>query len=337
MKKITILDPADFAGGAELSVVDLVKALAEKADFTILETGKISRKFPKNVQKKVFFFPKLRPFRLFLFLKTLFRLRAFLRKNPPEILHSNSVRAGFFCAFSGVKKWTHFAHDFTTPRFLATIFCRAKIIFACSEAVKNDLISKKIPAKKIKVVFNGVEIPQNFPQKKRNFRQKIAILGRIDPWKGHELFLKVAEKMPENDFLIFGAAEKKFEKYEKKLRKTSGKNVFFEGFQNPKTIFKKIDATLHLSQKKEPFGRVILESLAHQIPVFAMENEIFSGKILKTFSLSQKNPAEIAAKIRDFFRDKNLQKDFKKAAKTEAEKFEKKKWAEKIWKIWKNL
>ncbi len=339
MKKITFLDPADFCGGAELSLLDLAQELAPFSDLTVLENGKITRDFPPSVRVKTMDFPRLRPFRIALFFQKIRELRAFLADHPPDILHTNSVRAGFFAVFSGVKKWTHFAHDATTPRFFAPFLARADCLFACSEFVKKDLISKGIPAQKIQVVFNGISLPPIF-QKPQNLRRKIAMIGRIDPWKGHAIFLKVAEKMPECDFLIFGnsdAHDAKTVAHEQHLRALAPPNVRFCGFENREKIFSCIDATLHLSTETEPFGRVIAESLAFGVPVFATTNEILQGDILDWFNISPENPERIAEKIRHFFVDLPLQRDFEKAARQRAYDFERGKWAKKIAETWENL
>lgn len=339
VKKITVLDPADFCGGAELSLLELLQSLSQKYQFTLVESGKIKRAFPSEVQRKTMQLPRLRPFRLWTFFQKIREIRAFLRDNPTDILHSNSVRAGFFSAFSGAKKWTHFAHDTTTPRFLAFLFRRADCIFACSELVKNDLVSKGIPSEKITVVFNGIQIPQK-PPRPKNSHPKIAIIGRIDPWKGHSIFLKIAQKIPEYDFLIFGNSDEhdlRTVAHEATLRKNASSNVFFRGFQKREKIFAEIDLALHLSLEPEPFGRVILESLAFGVPIFASRNEILQGNFLNDFLIDPHNPEEIVKKICDFLGNPQKQNDFRQAAERRVGDFEMTKWAEKIAQNWENL
>ena len=152
--------------------------------------------------------------------------------------------------------------------------------------------------------------------------------------------MKIAAKMPEYDFLVIGKAEEydqKTIKHEAWLRKIAPNNVTFLGFVPVKNVLPSLDLTLHLSTVQEPFGRVILESLAFAVPVFATKNEILRGSLLKKFVISPRHPESIAKKIRGFFADKSLQKAFRYAAQKRAADFAIEKWAERIAETWEEV
>jgi len=288
-----------------------------------------------------FAFPRLRPFRPFAFIKTLFRLSSFLRKNTFDVVQTNSVRVAIlmgalrFFGFHRSVRWIHIQHDFTFPRRLAFLFTTADKILTCSEIVSEDLQKKGVSSEKMESVGNGIKIPKlppNPPQRGGHERKRIAIIGRIDPWKGQQQFLFLAQKFPQYDFLVAGKSsdhDSQTQGFEKKLHQQKEEknisNLTFLGFQDISKLFPTLDLVLHLSLEKEPFGRVVLESLAYGIPVLASDRggarEILTGDFLSSLLVDPENLEEIRQKIKRIFREESFQNSYKYHSQKRAEYF----------------
>jgi glycosyltransferase involved in cell wall biosynthesis len=356
--KIVVLDPADFLGGAELFTTEILGKLKDKVRFTVLTSGDCKpylKAFPDEVNRKQIPLPRLRPFSPFQLMKSVLALKKYLKKNPNDILHSNSVRAGIIAAFSGKHPWTHFAHDFTLPKYLVFFFSRADRIFCCSAAVQNDLLQKGLPKEKLLVIPNGIDTKYyaSLPQKKwSSTRPVIGLVGRIDTWKGQDVFLKTAQimqhKMPKAEFRIYGESNRHDQKtvdFEHRLKRSVNENnlgnVRFMGQKHMQQIVSEIDILVHASTKPEPFGRVILEAIAAQIPVIASDlggtREILIGDILEHLLITPKDPVLLAEKILWLLQDDYYVREYKKAAQIRAKEFELKNIADKILKEWERL
>ena len=352
---ILICDPADFFGGAEGYTIDILRVLTKKTEhnITLLTTGK-SDEYQKNIPKTVkvirMDIPRLRPFRPIAFLTTLLYMRTILRTQKWDIIHSNSVRAGiFFSMFAKQYCWTHSAHDFTMPKWTSGFFRRAKGIFACSHAVKKDLIRKGVPGKKIYVVPNGLPLdthaPLPFSKKEKTI---VALVGRIDGWKGQDVFLRAAEllkdELPDVEFRLYGTAnthDKKTQAYEKTLRAMAKQlpNVRFCGHEKRENIFSDITLLVHASTQPEPFGRTVLEALFFGVPVIASDDggvrEILAGEEFSDFRITPNNPHALAKKILFLLRNPKKQEEFWHLAEQRKKAFDLQKIVNTMEKIWK--
>lgn len=363
---LCILDPADFLGGAELFTVDICPFFLQKNKVTLLHTGKcqayeellgviLQRKrqqqYSSNNPKQagmtsgiilqVFDFPRLRPFRPFAFVKTLWKLSRFFQKNSFDAVQTNSVRVAIlmgFLRFFGLHRkirWVHIQHDFTFSRRLSFFLKKADKILTCSQIVLEDLEKKGISKDKMESVGNGILIPNLIPKPSQGEDQKkkrIAIIGRIDPWKGQQQFLRLAQFFPDFDFLIVGKSSEhdtKTQDFENNLRQQKRDyqidNLSFLGFQNISELLPTLDLVLHLSFEKEPFGRVVLEALAYGIPVLASNRggarEILTGDFLSSLLIDPEDTKEIAKKIKMVFQKKTFLDSYQDLARERAEHF----------------
>jgi glycosyltransferase involved in cell wall biosynthesis len=164
-------------------------------------------------------------------------------------------------------------------------------VICVSESIK-DYVQRnygKVPEKKLKVIHRGInqdEFPRmvsptgdwltnwynNYPLTKN--KKLLLIAGRITQLKGHECFLKLLSRLPD-DFhgLVVGSIHPKRENYYRNLLKQVRKmnleqRVTFTGAcKDMKEIYLLSHATLSLSSKPESFGRTVLESLSCGCPV----------------------------------------------------------------------
>jgi glycosyltransferase involved in cell wall biosynthesis len=107
----------------------------------------------------------------------------------------------------------------------------------------------------------------------------VGIVGRLQPWKGQELFLEsaalVAERLPDVRFVVVGGAILGWEgEYEDLLRRRAGElgiadRVVFVGHQDPVyPWYDALDVVVNAS-RNEPYGLVLVEAMALGTPVVA--------------------------------------------------------------------
>lgn len=309
--RILFLDPADFIGGAELFQRELFQSLSEDVEGIFVTAENNIFPLPQRIQKITIPLPRLRPFRPVLFFQTILRLRKIIQEKNIALVHSNSVRAGLFARFLGIP-WTHFVHDFTTPKFLAPVFRHADHIFCCSEVVRKDILHKKASSS----LDRTSVIPPLLPNKaeyeriqanwKKNALFRVSFVGRIDTWKGQDVLLKVAKKCLEDGrddihFSLFGTSsshDMKTVAFEESLHNFKEEhhltNVSFRGYCDSAEIFSETDLLIHASTKPEPFGRTIAEAVLLGIPVIASKNAGAVPSFLSTPSVFfLENPKDV--------------------------------------------
>jgi len=127
----------------------------------------------------------------------------------------------------------------------------------------------------------------------------IGLLGQISPHKGHEDAIEALRQLgPRYRLIIAGKGE---ESYVKQLQELSrGLPVEFSGFAEFKEFFEKVDILL-VPSWEEPFGIVILESMATGIPVISTSaggplDIIHSG--VNGLLVPPRNPPALAAAVR---------------------------------------
>jgi glycosyltransferase involved in cell wall biosynthesis len=98
---------------------------------------------------------------------------------------------------------------------------------------------------------------------------RFGYLGVLHPVKGIERLLEAVAQLPEGAWRLSVAGRGRTV-YERNLRikyKTPG--VEFLGYVDPETFFSEIDVLVIPSLVRESFGRVVIESYAHGVPVIA--------------------------------------------------------------------
>lgn len=304
-KRVLIIDPADFVGGAELFNVDLVCEIQKNTNYTVeVLTGdnqQYRQLLPKKTKIHHFEFPRLKllAFKSLGSLKEVSeQLREFIMKGNYDLIQTNSVRAHIITslAISGLPiQLVWYLHDYTFPHILLMgLKNYPGHIVCCSHGVKESVLSALTYSQnecktKISVIPSGVnlevmrQITQETPIKsKEDGITRFAIVGRIDPWKGQDVFLKAAaiilKKFRSVHFSIIGQAIENDEKtesfYAELQRLTRGygieSHVTFTGFQ--KDLFPYLagmDCVVHCSTDREPLGRTVIEAMALEKAVIA--------------------------------------------------------------------
>lgn len=300
-KKVLVLDPANFIGGAEIFMLDFFNSISETTHikFYVGTTGNqqyISR-VPSFITLKIFPLPRLR----FLFNAlygihhSLRDIRQFIYQEKIDVIVTNSARAHIIASLVVRKtntKLVWIMHDMTFSPWLFRFFGKyPKAIICVSEMVKK-YVKQWIPQKehsKLTVVYNGISLKnvekrsqQELSVTKEENEVWIGTIGRIEPWKGQKYFIlaakEVLKSIPNAKFFLIGSSvpqRKSSVLYERKIRALVEKlelsdRVHFMGYQeNVYSLLKRFDIFVHTSIDPEPFGRVILDAMALKKAVIA--------------------------------------------------------------------
>ena len=240
-------------------------------------------------------------------------------RTKPYIIHANGTKALLAAVlariFTGSKILWHM-RDWKCSRLLAEIceHISSKIV-TVSRSVKNNLVNVGIKAEHIDVVYNGTDSGDIVTEvKERNENNPIvfANIGQFVPWKKQFLFIEAAEKFLqeglEGKFIMIGDdIFCRDSKYKKKLIdrvETShfAKHIKILGWRDRLNSFwPKINCLVHTTDV-EPFGRVIIEAMAHGIPIIAVaaggpSEIIISGKTGLLFNIEGSEELFNAMKI----------------------------------------
>ncbi len=218
------------------------------------------------------------------------RLALRLRELRPDLVHTNSLKAGVYGSIAaraaGVPVVWHvrdrIADDYIPKpavRMVRTLIRHlADGVIANSTATLETLppavrgpLSWVIPA--------SVELSTH-PRAPRTDGATFGMLGRIAPWKGQDLFLKAfADAFPGGDerAILVGSTMFGEEGYERELRELVARlalerRVEFRGFREdvwPELA--SFDVLVHASVIPEPFGTVVLEGMAAGLAVIAAD------------------------------------------------------------------
>jgi glycosyltransferase involved in cell wall biosynthesis len=227
-----------------------------------------------------------------------FHLRRLLKDRHIEVLHTNSLKAfvlgGIAARLQRVKVIWHvrdrIANDYLPNKVVWLMRRLAKIlphfVIANSRATLDTVgLNGARPAM---VIASGVDLSKFSPsvalasasdEPNSSVSKTVGLVGRICPWKGQHIFIEAAAIVhahwPNVRFQIIGAALFRENDYDSELRRTVeqrglGQVVEFTGFQSDVArAISGLDILVHASTVGEPFGQVIVQGMACEIPVIA--------------------------------------------------------------------
>ncbi|MBD2434056.1 MULTISPECIES: glycosyltransferase family 4 protein [Fischerella] len=187
-------------------------------------------------------------------------------KNVKQVLRESYIRWQWQTGLKGVKQF-----------------------IAVSNQTKQEWVKNGYPEDRIEVVHNGINLeinasPNNFYLRRKEWNiledtRVISYVGRLDPEKGLETLIKafaiLLKSGAKTQLLIAGKPINEDEEYQKSLEQLTidlGINnyVSFLGhITNTTNLYQVSDVTVLPSLWSEPFGRVIVESMACGTPVVA--------------------------------------------------------------------
>lgn len=207
-------------------------------------------------------------------------------------------------------------------KYLSYVYGLADLIFCPSEYTKSLLIAYGLPAEKLIVQSNGVDMDFIYPdsRKRAEYRQKygcqgftIGTVGLVIPRKGIDTFLVMVEKFPENKFIWFGKIYNAL--MAKPLPKNLPANVQFTGYvEDRNATFNTLDAFIFPSYEENQ-GIVILEAAAIGLPIIVRDIPVYNPWLKHGINcLKAKNNDEFQIHIKNIIKDNKLREKLSKGA-----------------------
>ncbi|HLF26873.1 MAG TPA: glycosyltransferase family 4 protein [Anaerolineae bacterium] len=224
------------------------------------------------------------------------RIYRVIKRGAIDLVHVNESlpngRASVLAArWAGVPVICHFRGFKTLNVFDRRLSRHLTAPVYISNAVAMHHIAQGLPPENGKVIYNAVRLEHFQPHRdgaaiRREFglrREHVVIgnVGRLDWWKGHDIFLQALARLvqhrPEVRALIVGATDDEpinqayFENLHRLVAQLGlGKRVIFTGYRDDVAeVMAAMDLIVHSATQPEPFGRVIIEALAAGRPVVA--------------------------------------------------------------------
>lgn len=222
------------------------------------------------------------------------RIAAIARRWRADAIHTNeqllSNLAGILASkLAGLPCFSHNRMWGVSPRLIKFFGPMVAHCFAVSEFIRRDLIAGGVPASKVSVAYDGVDL-EKFAVREpvEDIRRELGIpagacvlglFGRVVEWKGHAFFLKALSSACEQDAslygLIVGDTSPPGGPLLQGLRSLSQElglrdRVLFTGYRTDVArLMTAADVIVVPSVEPDPFPGVILETMASSRPVIA--------------------------------------------------------------------
>ena len=303
-----IINSSKSISGAEISLRNLI-CTTLFSDFKVVVSNSRVIEKEKRIQHKylnlIWFQRTLNPLKLFIYFLNLvsnsLKIATYVRKNKVKVICSNTIKSYPYALLSklltnkylvlivrdNIKKcWVN---NLFLSRFCDKVICISKHIYAQVEVPDN----KKV------LVYSGIDVGKWRRNGEIKFEVKdkksgsindiaaintnnclvIAYVAQITRWKNHEDFIRMASiifnKIKAVRFIVVGddlsGREKEYKKELHDLVDQLGisSSFSFLGYQKDiHAIMNDIDILVHPAIN-EPFGRVLIEAMAMEIPLVA--------------------------------------------------------------------
>ncbi len=179
-------------------------------------------------------------------------------------------------------------------------------VMAVSMLTRNLLVNRYgVPAEKIDVVYNGVDLePSTYGIKRIEKSERIVLyFGRITMQKGPEYFVRAAKRVLEVEknvrFVVAGSGDQATAMIEMAASMGIGNRMTFTGFLRGKDIQRVFSlADLYVMPSvSEPFGIAPLEAMGHRVPVIISRNSGVSEVLTHALKVDFWNVDDMANKI----------------------------------------
>lgn len=256
--RILQINSANNLGGGETHVLELVDSL-RKRGHEVTVAGRRGG----AVRAQVHF-----PFRNSADIFTALRLRRYLKRTRFDIVHAHVARDYTVVAAAawGLPVKLIFTRHLLYPVRSNPLYRRVDGWIAPTSQMMARLAPLR--PKRFAVIPNWVDLDKfGYSPHPVHLPVNLGLLGQISPHKGHEDVIEALRQLGSGYRLI--VAGKGEESYVARLKQQTGKlPVEFAGFAEFREFFEKIDILLAPSWE-EPFGIVLLESMATGVPVIS--------------------------------------------------------------------
>ena len=223
-------------------------------------------------------------------------LRRVIVEKRIDLVHTNirvgHDREGIVAArMAGVPCVCHVRHFERLNWYDKKLAGMAATLIYISEAVQRSHLEAGVARQKGQVIYNGLDISgfasmkraqySKFPLNQTGDDLAVGIVGRLERWKGHEVFLRampeVIDAVPGAKGIIVGDAVPHEPDYRNELLMLRDElgladRVLFSGFRpDIASVMSALDVLVLASSSPEPFGRVLIEAMAAGKPVVATD------------------------------------------------------------------
>lgn len=220
------------------------------------------------------------------------RVSRFARQRRVQLLYSNSLKADFYGALAarlaGVPIVWHIRdridEDYLPRPAVWLVRLLARHLPACVVANSRSTLNtlQLGSGRRTAVIASGItreHIERSWAPRPGG-TPRIGMIGRLAPWKGQDVFLEAAARLLRAGvaarFLIAGSAMFGEEAFERQLRTQAAtlgltEHVEFLGFSDVPDLLRSLNILVHASRTAEPFGQVIIEGMAAELPVVASD------------------------------------------------------------------
>ena len=190
---------------------------------------------------------------------------------------------------------------------------RAAGMITVARALKDDLVSVGIPAERIDVLRNGVDLQLFRPIDREAERRKLGLtrttllsVGHLVPRKAHDLVIQALRRLPDMDVIIIGEGPERAALGALAQGSGVGDRVRFSGAlaqQELRNYYGAADA-LVLASSREGWANVLLESMACGTPVVATDvggsREVVAAPESGVL-IAERTPEALAGAVRRLF------------------------------------
>ncbi len=304
--KILFLDHTPFIGGAQISLYEHLKKINRGFFEPLIVCSKNAKilglvdLYRKNRIKYYFIsFGQLKivnPIIIFRLLKSIFDLIKIMRKENPDLVFGNTIRAdivGSLAAFFTNKNIIWFIQDYTFPRLLfKLLYFIPKKIFYVSESVANYYKVRLNDKNKVVYIWRNFykeaemvgdeEIKQKRKELGLDESIVVGFIGRLVGWKGAQILINAMELLLNRGIknikcVVIGTGIGQKESNEEKLKRMVNEKklnniIIFPGFQKNIPLYMKLlDIFCLTSIEPEPFSSVVIEAMMAKIPVIGSD------------------------------------------------------------------
>jgi glycosyltransferase involved in cell wall biosynthesis/GT2 family glycosyltransferase len=293
-----IANSGDITGGGQISLLNLLKNMDRNKfmPFVVCPSQGTMVDMLRNigVEVAIIKIKSLKKLHFISFISSMIKLFKLIKRERIDLIHSNAGATRITTYSLLVARMMRLSFIWHVrvidsagliDRILAPLTSKV-IVVSNAAGTRFNWFRRKLD--KVITVYNGVDLEEfNVGVKGNEIRKEFAldsgiplvgIVGRLDPWKGHEYFLEAAaqvmKEIPEAKFLVVGEDIDQNKRQEIKLRNLAEKlrltnNIIFTGQRNDiPEIMSSLDIFV-LSSLKEHFGRVIIEAMGCGKPVIA--------------------------------------------------------------------
>ena len=215
------------------------------------------------------------------------QLRRVIGEVQPSLVHANSLAmsrlAGPVCEELRIPSIGHLRDMMKLSRVAVDDLARHRRLLAVSDAVRCWYLNAGLPADRLHVVYNGVDLEQFQPRESTGYLHQelrlspgaalIGSIGQIGMRKGLDCLLEAMERTvvrhPSAHLLVIGqrhSQKSEAVRYEQDLQqfsatKLSGKVDFLGHRDDIYRVLNELTLLVHLA-RQEPLGRVLLEGAA---------------------------------------------------------------------------